>query len=424
MHDILNNILTPYFLALLVATGIGFIIGLEREFSDSSDGNYFAGIRTFPLVAILGSSLSYLSSGANNLLLPAAVIGFIFFAAIVYFIRAGKGQTSLTNEVALILTLILGIFSGLHYFREALGAAVVCTIILSLKGQFRTIISKLTQEEIYAFLKFWILAFLLLPFLPDENFGPGKIINPRDIGWIVVIVSSLGLIGYLLIKFVGAKRGILLTAFFGGMFSSTAVAWVFSTRSKITPELSKSYSAGIILASSIMFIRVSIISAIFNTTVFIQLLIPCLLMAVSGFVASYILARKSKTQSSTDEIELGNPLNLLNAFGFAALYIAITFAVFYGNQYFGNAGLFVSGIISGLTDVDAINISMSKFALTDGKTNVAVLVIMLAILSNSIVKLGISIVKGSTETKKQVGISMAVTLTLGLIYVLIKYFNT
>lgn len=418
MHDLLNTVLTPFFLAMLVATGIGFIIGLEREYSGSVEKDNFAGLRTFPLVCIAGCLIAYLANVSSVWLITSGLSAFILFAAVAYWVRAKVGHTSLASEITLIITFILGILSGFHLMREALGAAVIVATILTLKGQFKQLVVRVTKEELYAFIKFIILALLLMPFLPNENYGPGNILNPREIGWIVVIVSSLSFIGYLLIKFVGAGKGILLTAFLGGMFSSTAVAWVFSSRSKETSkELSQLYGAGIMLASAVMFVRVAVVSFIFNRQVFTLLVIPCGILCLISLLATFILAKKKAgVISSEQNISLGNPLNLLNAMGFAALFIVIMLAVYFADKWLGNAGLLISGIISGLTDVDAINISMSKFALSTGKVNIAVLTIVSAVLSNTLVKTFISIFKGSKELRKSAGVAYAVTLAAGVLY--------
>jgi uncharacterized membrane protein (DUF4010 family) len=417
MHDILITSLTPFFLALLVATGIGLIIGLEREFNATVDKDEFAGLRTFPLVSIAGCLIAYLVSVNSPWLVTGGLSAFILFVAVTYWVGAKDGHRGLASEITLIITFLLGIMSGFHLMREALGAAVVVATLLSLKGQFKQFMVRITQEEVYAFIKFIILVILLLPFLPNENYGPGNILNPREIGWVVVIVSALSFIGYLLIKFVGADKGILLTAFFGGMFSSTAVAWVFSSRSKEADKnLSKMYGAGIMLASAVMFVRVALVSFIFNRQVFMLLVIPCAILCLISLVATFILAKKAGKISSEQNITLGNPLNLLNAIGFAALFIAIMLAVYFADKWLGNAGLLISGIISGFADVDAINISMSKFALSSSKVNIAVLTIVAAVLSNTAVKTGISIFKGSKDLRKSAGLAFAITLGAGLLY--------
>jgi uncharacterized membrane protein (DUF4010 family) len=420
MQVTLSPLITPFLLSLLVATGIGLIIGLEREFRKISEKDHLAGIRTFPLVSILGCTTTYIALSISPWVLVGVSVAFILFVSTTFYVRS-PGHSGITTEISLIITFALGAMSSLQLTKEALAAAVITTTLLSLKGQFHTFISKITEDELFAFIKFIVLAMLLFPFLPDAHYGPHGIVNPQEIGLIVVIVSSLSFVGYLLVKFSGTQKGILLTAFFGGLFSSTAVTWVFSSRSHAPGSLHASlYAAGITLASSIMFLRIALITLIFNKTLFLTVLGPCLVMSVTGLGFAFFLARNTKKIQATSEVELGNPVNILNAFGFGLLYVCISFLVLYANEYMGNRGLVLSGLISGLADVDAITISMSKFATTTEHLNVSALVIVVAAISNTITKLTISLIKGSRELKKKVSFSLGITILTGALYVLLR----
>jgi uncharacterized membrane protein (DUF4010 family) len=419
MHDTINNFLTPYIMGLLVATGIGLIIGLEREF-DVDTKDKFAGIRTFPIISIFGCIVTFLSQALSPWILIVSFPGLLLFISIAYYAKSQKGDLGLTTSLTLLLAYILGIMSALHYIREALAATVLIITLLSLKTKLHAIVARITQEELFAFVKFTVLALLILPFLPDAKYGPNGLLNPRDIGFVVVIVSSLSFLGYLLIKFGSAEKGILLTAFLGGLFSSTAVTWVFSSKSKESPELSSHYGAGIVLASSVMFIRVTVVTFLFNKDILSVLWLPCVLMSITGSVAVYIIIRNSKKKIAKQEIQLGNPLNLLNALSFGLLFVGISFMVYYANVYLGTSGLYLSGLISGLTDVDAISISMSKFALATSKIDLSVNVIVIAILSNTIVKLFISVFKGSPQVKKKIAFSFGAIVLVGGTFILIK----
>jgi uncharacterized membrane protein (DUF4010 family) len=419
MHDILNNFLTPYIMGLLVATGIGFIIGLEREF-DASSGDKLAGIRTFPIISIIGCLITFLSQMISPWILILSFPGLLLFVGIAYYTKSLKGDLGLTTSLTLLLAYILGVMSALHYIREALAAAVLTITLLSLKSKLHSIIARITQEELFAFVKFAILSLLILPFLPDAKYGPNGVLNPRDIGFVVVIVSSLSFLGYLLIKFGSAEKGILLTAFLGGLFSSTAVTWVFSSKSKEAKELSSNYAAGIVLASSVMFLRVTVVTFLFNKDILSVLWLPCVLMAITGGVAVFFILKGSNKNGAKQQIQLGNPLNIINALSFGLLFVGISLMVYYADIYLGTKGLYLSGLISGLTDVDAISISMSKFALSTSKIDLSVIVIVIAILSNTVVKLFISVFKGSPKLKKQVAFSFGSVVLVGGTFILIK----
>lgn len=419
MHDTLNAALTPYLMSLIIATGIGLIIGLEREFSETSDKDHFAGIRTYPLVAILGCVVTFLAGATTNLLLAFASAAIVLLLGFGYFIRSQDQARGVLNEIALLIAFFLGSMAALHLIREALAAAVICTTLLSLKGKFRSIIARITQEELFAFIKFIVICMLLFPFLPDAEYGPGELFNPREVGSVVVIVSLFSFVGYLLIRFVGAGRGILLTAFFGGLFSSTAVTWVFSAKSRTSdPSLSPLYAAGIILASSIMFLRVAGVTLIFSSTLFQEVVVPCVLVAAVGGMCTFCLARNTRLSAGDDSLNPGNPISISSALGFGLLYLGISFMVHYGNAYFGNKGLYLSGLLAGLADVDAITVRMAKFA--EASPQIALYVILAATLSNTIVKTGMVLVKGNTLLRTRAGFGLGAMIIAGGLFASVR----
>jgi uncharacterized membrane protein (DUF4010 family) len=329
-------------------------------------------------------------------------------------------MTGITTNLALFATLILGIMVANHLHKEAVASAVIIVTLLSLKTTFRSFIKNITSEELFAFIKFSIIALLILPFLPNKDYGPEGLLNPFEIGSIVVIVSFLNFIGYFLVKYVGSQRGILLTAILGGLISSTAVAWIYASRSKESPELSKEYAAGIIIASAIMFPRLAILAYIFNSAILSYLVIPFTILTIICLIGALIFIKKEANVTKT-AINLGNPLNIWNALGFAGIYVVILFAVFYGNQFFGESGLYYSALIAGLADTDAITISMAKFGSLEDKLALATNVIITATISNMIVKLGIAYFKGSKKTGKLVMLIFGSVIIIGISYILIQF---
>tara|TARA_R110000868_G_scaffold83058_4_gene234700 strand:+ start:19671 stop:20942 length:1272 start_codon:yes stop_codon:yes gene_type:complete len=410
----------PFILGILISLGIGLILGLEREYDKLKEEQGFAGIRTFPIVAIIGFVLGNLSQIYTLWIVIIAVSSFLLFLALSHLSIVQKHlMTGITTNLALFATLILGVMVANHLHKEAVATAVVIVTLLSLKTTFNTFIRNITSEELFAFIKFSIIALLILPFLPNEDYGPEGLLNPFEIGSIVVIVSFLNFIGYFLVKYVGSKRGILLTAILGGLISSTAVAWIYASRSKESPELSKQYAAGIVIASAIMFPRLAVLAYIFNNALLPYLVIPFGILTLICLMAALILMKKD-TDNPKTEINLGNPLNIWNAIGFGGIYVAILFAVFYGNRFFGESGLYFSAMIAGLADTDAITISMAKFAAVDEKLALAANVIITATISNMIVKLGIAFFKGSKLVGKLVMLAFGSVIVVGVIYILFR----
>jgi uncharacterized membrane protein (DUF4010 family) len=418
MHEYLNSVLGPYLLGMLVSAGIGLILGLEREFDTATGNEHFAGLRTFTLVTLLGYIITYLSKQYQPWIFALSLPGLFILLSIFHFAKTQKNNLGIVTELSLLIAYSLGSLVAFHFIREAIAAAVVTTTILALKQKFKKIIARITQDELYAFIKFIILSLLILPFLPNKNFGPGGIINPQTIGLVVVITSSLSFIGYFLIKFGSADKGILLTAFLGGTFSSTAVTWVFSSKSKESPSLSNSYAAGIILASSVMFIRVLLVTYLFNNAIFLVLLVPCLILTLVGLAWVFFITRKIKQKTVSPPLQLGNPINILNALFFGVLFTGISVLVFYADKFLGTRGLYLSGVLSGISDVDAISISMARYARENNQLNIAVIVIVLAMLSNTVVKAVIAMTKGTTEVRKTISYGFGTMILAGLVYVI------
>ncbi|APQ16159.1 MgtC/SapB family protein [Maribacter hydrothermalis] len=412
----ITKVLDPYILGVLISLGIGLILGLEREYNNLKEDKGFAGIRAFPIVAILGFTLGSLTETYSTWLPIIGLGAFIFFLGFNHLYKETVTfERSFTTNIALIATLILGLMVSAEYYRNAVATAVIIVTLLSLKTHFHMVIRNITSDELFALIKFSIIALLILPFLPNSNYGPNELINPFEIGSIIVIVSFLNFIGYFLVKFVGSKKGILLTAILGGLISSTAVAWSYSSRSVESPELSKKYAAGIIIASAIMFPRLAFLTYIFNKALFIYIAIPFALFSIICLIISLILIKDDTNKPDTN-INLGNPMNLLNAFGFGIIYVVILFAVFYSNQFFGESGLYYSALIAGLADTDAITISLAKFASDGEKVKLASSVIVTAVMSNMLVKLGITLFKGSKVTGKLVGYTFAGIIVIGVLY--------
>ncbi|MCK0131610.1 MgtC/SapB family protein [Flavobacteriaceae bacterium F08102] len=416
----INDLTGSFIFGVLISLGVGLILGLEREFDKMKEERGFAGIRTFPMVAILGFSLGTLAEHFTSWIVVVSLGSFILFLVLnVFYQKQDQFAKGLTTNLALIITFVLGVMISAAYYRDAVATAVIVVTLLSLKTRFRSIISNITTEELFAFIKFAIIALLILPFLPNKSYGPNNLLNPFEIGSIIVIVSFLNFIGYFLVKFVGSKRGIILTAILGGLISSTAVAWNYASRSKESPELSKKYSAGIIVASAIMFPRLALLAYIFNHAILFYLALPFGILTIVCILATLMLMRKDDNKPDTN-IKLGNPLNMLNAIGFGVVYVVILFAVFYSEQYLGQRGLYFSALIAGLADTDAITISMSKFSLDGDKIKLASSVIMAATISNMLVKLGITYFKGSKSTGRLVGYAFGSIILLGIIHILIS----
>lgn len=404
-----------FIIRLLVAIGIGALIGLEREHSSLHDKNgSFAGIRTFSFVALLG-----LIGGLAFYVLSAWVyLALLFVVAILtgisYWITASKGEIGATTEFTLIISFFLGTLTLLGLVEISLMITVVIIVLLSAKLKLQTMIGKITPEELYDFIRFIVIALLIFPFLPDKTFGPYNVINPREIGWVIILTSGLGFIGYLLMKFMEANKGILISGIIGGLVSSTAVTWVFAKKSKENEAHSHSCAIAILAASSIMIIRVLIWIFIFNKALFNQVYWAFALLFLSAIgITLFLYFTQKKKENIESSMRQGKPLDLSGALVFGTIYTVILLLVSYANARLGERGIMISSGIAGLSDVDAISITLSK--LTNLDFRVAGKALLIATISNTLVKMGIGFWAGSGPLKKHLAIGYGVIFATALL---------
>jgi uncharacterized membrane protein (DUF4010 family) len=416
MDTFFDNWLPPFLQGLLIAAGAGLILGLEREFNTHAQPGHLGGVRTFILSTLLGYIAGWL--GANGYVWAPVVFaaGFFLLIGIAYFVQAGQGNMGITTETALMLALGLGLLIAAGQVQEAMSLVVSLALVLSFKEQLHSFIRRITAEELSAFIKFAALALLLLPLLPDEGIGPEGIINLRELGWIVVLVLSLSFSGYLMLKFGGAQQGVWLTALIGGLFSSTLIAWVFSARSREARALAPIFGAGIVLASSVMFVRVFILTLVFAPVLATQLAIPLALMLVASLAPTVKLWRQAPGSEGSPTIDPGQPLDIRNALWFSLLYIGISYGMYSARQWLNETLIYLSGAIAGIADIDAITISTAKWAASQPEAAPqAAIIVLLALISNSVFKLAVSWLNGARELRSAVALGFGLVLAVGAI---------
>lgn len=400
---------------LVLAALMGFIIGLEREIASKGDHELFAGTRTFSLVAILGFAAAHLSHTLSFWILPILLAGLMVFVVVSYYVASRNGDLGGTTDVSIVLVFLAGVLVNDGQIRFAVLLTVLVLSLLSLKLEFKNFIGKIQHHEVLSFMQFVILVAVILPLLPNEDFGSFGVINPRSFGIVVVLVVAINFVGYLLAKFLGHHRGTIITGLIGGLFSSTAVAWSFSQKKIQGSVPEESLASAILAASSIMFVRVLVVLSVINLHLMKSVLAPFLAMTVAGFFVSAHYSRKNRSNKMENSLLSKNPLNVVGAAKFAVLFLIILFVVKLSLSYFGEKGLYFASFISGLTDVDAISISVAKLAGSYVAVKNAAFAVMIAVLSNTCVKFAITMIFGSRQLKlycaKGFGVILASWLT-------------
>ena len=409
------------FYRVAVAVGIGLLIGLQREYAHrGQSAELYAGIRTFALVSVTGFAAALLSDYFNApWLWGVAFLGVGALVVLAYFFEAKRTFYGITTEVTVLLTAVIGALCYAGYIRFAVAIGVVATTLLTFKVQMHGLTERLSREDIYATVKFAIISAVILPVLPDEALGPPPldVLNPYKIWLMVVLISGLSFAGYIAIKFIGPNRGVGLTGILGGLASSTAVTFSFARQSRRFEWLSHAFALGIIWAWSIMFGRVLVIVAAVDVTLVKPLAWSMGLgMAAGLFYGLWLYVTQRITRPEEASEQISNPFEIGTALKFGLFYAAILLLSRIAQMYLGETGIYASSIFAGLADVDAISLSMAQLHLQQTiSAEVAVRAIVLATVTNTLVKGIIAYSLGSPRLRKVVLPGMAVMLLAALL---------
>lgn len=364
------------FYEILFSILIGALLGMERE--RAGRGKILGGVRTFPLVSLIGY-LSYYFSSILPYSFYISLLGIFGLSIISYnFYKAP------TTAISFIIVFLLGGLVGVN-LQLALILSVISLVILSFRKPIHKFTRAIRKEEWYDLIKFLILSFIIFPLLPEKPMDPWGIVKLKDIWKVVILISFLNFLGYLALKIFG-KKGMVFSGIFGGMTSSTAVTLSISSLAR-KRKIEKIGAATVVAAISTMFIRIPIVSSFVSFNVFIKILPYCLFSSVIGFIISFLYYKMSEEKETGEITEIGSPFNVGDALKFGLLFGIVLILANFARMRYGNLGLYVISSISGVTDVDAINLSLSNMY-EEGKIGItaAIFGIFLAFTVNNILK--------------------------------------
>ncbi len=394
---------TEALLSALVALAIGLMLGLERERSRAGRRAVPVGIRTFALVGLAGNLLSWLPETARPWGFAAglAFTGGLVVVSYLLASRRPRADLGITSEFALFTCFVLGILTGVGYAREAVVIAIAMLALLHYKRWLHRFSRSLSVEDMRMAIQFLVVSLIVLPLLPDAPLDPFGALNPRRIWMMVVLISGIGFAAYAAIKLLGDRAGLGLTGLLGGLVSSTAVTMAMSRIARARPQLAPVGLAAIVLACASVFPRVALLSLLFTPELALRLAPTAIFIASVAGVQVFWLWRKSGAKSpQVAEPGLGgNPLSLKTALGFGALYALVLLLSHVGHAELGEAGMLAIGVVSGLTDVDAITLSVNELAHRGLELDVAARTVLLACASNTVVKLGLGIAIGGRQLR-------------------------
>jgi uncharacterized membrane protein (DUF4010 family) len=398
-----NLDLITIFYRFAAALVLGALVGLEREHvheTQDSEREEFAGLRTFAFIGLLGCGVAFITGLGVDWFFPVSFLAFTAMISVAYVITASRGGRGMTTEVTALLVFLIGGLASWGELELAAAMAVVVTLLLSLKSPLHSLVAQLEREDIYATLKFAIITILILPLLPDQGYGPYQVLNPREIWLMVIFISGINFTGYVLSKVLEARRGILLTGLVGGLASSTAVTLGFSQRSREEPRLARAFILGITAASMLMFGRMWFEALAINAELARALILPLALPLIVGIVwAAYLYFAERPTEKG--EVHFNNPFQLKSAIQFGLFFAGVLLLAEWMQNTMGSAGVYLSSVASGLTDVDAITLSMARLSEAgEIATNVAARAVMLAAVSNTVVKGGMVLALGAAAMRR------------------------
>jgi len=404
---------------LAIALLLGAIIGLERGWDarEQKVGERIAGIRTFSLVGLLGGIAAILAESITVWVLPVMLLSVVTIGIVAYSERLDYIRNfSITGLIGLILTFCYGVVALAVDPVIAVAAAVVTAIILDSKEEIHAMVGRLKANELDAALKLLVISVVMLPLLPDQKMGPGEVINPREIWWMVVMIASISFIGYFAMRVAGTRRGILFTSLFAGLSSSTALTLHYAKQATKSPEVTPLFAAGILIACGTMFPRILIYCWVINADLLPMLALPIIAMTLLLYIPAFIIWRKHAQRLSVSQPSLNqNPLDLSSALIFGMLLVAILLLGEFLKSTMGDTGIYLLAATSGIADIDAITLSLTRMTNNSLIMETAVQGIVIAAAVNNLVKTGITWVIGTRQAGILVAVPMLISLASGLL---------
>lgn len=398
-----------------IAFGLGLLVGLQRETSN----NKMAGVRTFTLVAILGAIVGILTRDYDN---PFIIPGFALTVTAVMVIsnymkirKDPQTKTGITTEISLLLIFAIGIYlvAGDKLIGVIVGATLV--ILLFLKDSLHGFIDRLQEKELTAIMTFVGISLIILPILPDQDFGPYGVFNPREIWLMVTLIVGISVLGYFVYKVTGKKAGMISNGVLGGMISSTATTVTYARHTAEHASMIRISAFIILTADAVSIIRVIIEIGVVVPQKLSELILPFITLFVFMSLLSAMLFYLASNDKEIDEIpEPKNPAQFKSALMFGLLYALILLAVAWSQEKLGNKGLYLVSAVGGLVKKDAITLSLAQSIRSGMDTDLGWRLIMTGLVSNIAFKFVLVSFLGNKKLIKWMGILIAISILFGL----------
>lgn len=396
---------------------LGLLVGLQREASHSP----LAGIRTFPLITLLGTVCGLLAEVYGFWILLGGFLGIIVVTILgnVLHMKKEEVDPGMTTEVAILLMYAIGAYLtvGPIIVSVALGGAVA--ILLHLKPEMHGLATNLDRGDIKAIMQFVLITFIILPVLPNQSYGPLEVFNPYKTWLMVVLIVGISLSGYLSYKFFGKGAGTVLGGILGGMISSTATTVSYSRLARDSHSIAGLAAVVIMAASSMVYVRILVEIGVVAPAFFPRALPPFLIMAAVSIVLVLVMWRRVRDREISMP-EQKNPSEMRIALTFGFFFVLVLFLVAAANEYFEDRALYLVAVVSGLADLDAITLSTAQLV-ESGRLgqDLGLRLILLAVISNFCFKAAMASLFGGRELLAHIALPFAVSATTGLLLILL-----
>lgn len=410
-------------LLLLIALALGMLIGLQRGWHERNTpaGGRIAGIRTFGLLALCGALAGILSTPLGPGIAIAMGFSVTLLLGLAHWLDSSDDHDyGMTTVVAGIVTYLTGLITVLGDLNLAVAVAVITTIVLHFKQTLHQALTHLSDSEIRGILQLALISVVLLPVLPNRTYGPWNALNPYEIWLMVVLIAGISLAAYFAMRLTGPDKGVMITSILGGIASSTALTLSLARMNARVP-MPRLLACGILLASGIMYPRITLEVAVVNHALLPTLIPPMLAMTLGCLFSALWLWRTREPFAQVDTSCLAaQPFQLIPALQFGALLVGILLLAHGIREQLGEEGLWIISIVAGLTDVDAITLTLARMARDSITPDTAVTGITLAAITNTLVKGGLAFFAGHLTLCRPLwpGLLVAVGLALLTLWIL------
>ena len=404
---------------LLIATLGGTAVGIERQWSGHADGPSarFGGIRTFAMLGAISGLAGWLltldeRAAAITLLAGATAI------IVAAYVAASRNDIDATTEVAALVVLAAGVLAGLGSFRLASGIIALLSLVLVEKSRLHSMVARIDDVSLKAAMRFGVMALVILPLLPPGPYGGFGGIRPRELWALVLFFSALSFAGYVARRAVGPGHGYFATGLIGGLMSSTAVTFTFARESSSHAANGRELAYGAIAANAMLFPRVLLATAALNAPL-VPMLVPYFLGPALIAVGMAAFGARGASSGGSDTTSRNNPLQLFDALRMAALFQIVLIIVHLADRIWGDSGILTTAALLGVTDVDALTMSMARSMREAATLALAARAIAVGVAANTALKLVLALVLSRGVFRRVAGGTLAAMLCAALVWLAI-----